>query len=864
MVVGEGEDAMRVPGDIWHQLFEHQREGVRWLWGHFQAGRGAILGDDMGLGKTMQVVALVAGLWYSDVRRARRGAVLIVAPATVVDAWVAAFHEWMAPVRVYLLHVRGRWPGSRADLLDLVYQRGGVVVTTYAQLRRHADLVCRQPWLLAVLDEGHKIRNPDSQVAQAAKNLKTPHRYILTGTPIQNRLMELWSMMDFVCPGRLGTAVAFKSGFAHPIAVASQAKASLYQIRAAFHRARALKALLHPYLLRRLRKNTALELPGREDHVLLVQPSALQCTLYDAYLSSEGFRTYQQTSQHGTLSAVHVLRRICNHPQLLRVWTPSSAEGVRGVDRRVARASRVWAGSGHVAWARGVAGASAGAFDRLEQAQARAQAPARGRAPALSFVQHRFPGAKRRTVGTGRSAAPGPRVCCGIRLTRGWWAEPAPWARAHLAGVPVPRDLRELPGHSAKVQVLGALLEAWHRAGDRVLVFAQALQVLDLLEAWMRACGWSVLRFDGTTPVGLRRAHIQTFNRADGPFLLLLTTRVGGLGLNLARANRVVLFELDWNPSADRQACGRAWRIGQTRTVQIYRLAIAGSVEEEILRYQVFKEYLSHKVLRNARHRKLLQLRSAATLLRPLQHRPPPTPADGRTMAYHGAMLDDVVVTDVPLSALQAQAGEGTGAGPGAGLGAGGEPGKALLRRLAVAAQERGGNILQELVDDPSLDGTPGFPGGPGDGDGDGDGDGVGDGAGPAPSHPERYDAWRLTQEAREQAWQAARRLRGGPAGAGGATSSTGLLHSMAAYAVAGADLGLQGPSAGQAPPQTSAAQLVQWFQIQPRRAISTQTIIQTFRHAVQPGEQEAFRRTLHRVARFDAASGCWALRDSA
>ena len=641
MVVGAGSDAIRVPGDIWHQLYDYQREGVRWLWGHFHAGTGCVLGDEMGLGKTVQVIGFVVSLWYSDVREARRGGVLVVAPATVIEHWVREFHEWGAPLRVYLLHGQGQWSGSWERLLELVVQHGGVVVTTYAQLRNQQALLCRVPWLLAVLDEGHKIRNPTTKVAQAAKRLQTPNRVILTGTPIQNKLMELWSMMDFVCPGQFGTAGAFEAGFAQPIALASQERATMYQIRAAYHRARTLKNLLRPYLLRRLRGNTALSIPGREDHVVLVEATPVQRRLYNAYLGSREFSRRHHGSEAGLIAAIHILRRICNHPQLLRVHSlriakrkapQSIAQSLQVPPRRFLPSSWDVEGRGRPGpggGGRRGGASSVGAFDFLE----RARGPRTGGRAACSparrpvfrsatkqprLCRPRSPYDSGDDGSGGDASVSGFASCYGVRLSSGRWGAPPVWARGVLVNEPFPADVRELWRTCGKFGVLKALLEEWLRTGSRALIFTQTLSALDLLEAWIRAEKWSALRIDGQTQLGRRRDYIREFNREDGPFLLLLTTRTGGLGVNLTGANRVVLFELDWNPSSDKQACARVLRIGQKAAVQIYRLVVKGSVEEEIMRYQVFKEYLSHKVLTNARHRKLLKLRSSQTLFRPL------------------------------------------------------------------------------------------------------------------------------------------------------------------------------------------------------------------------------------------------------
>jgi len=201
----------RLPGEIYSRLFEYQRIGVKWLWELHANGTGGIHSDEMGLGKTVQMISFLAGLWYSD---KWPGTVIVICPATLIKQWVQEFHRWWPVFRVVVLHSSGagaQWLSSRRgrelrDFVERVMRKGHIVITTYEGLRVYRDVLLVQQWGYAVLDEGHKIRNPDADITLCCKQLNTPHRIILSGTPIQNNLTELWSLFDFIFPGRLGVS----------------------------------------------------------------------------------------------------------------------------------------------------------------------------------------------------------------------------------------------------------------------------------------------------------------------------------------------------------------------------------------------------------------------------------------------------------------------------------------------------------------------------------------------------------------------------------------------------------------------------------------------------------------------------------
>ena len=256
---------------------------------------GGILGDEMGLGKTIQIVAFLAGLDHSKLLTRLSsyrglGPVLLVTPATVMHQWVKEFHKWWPPLRVAILHESGSHSGSRDALIKSINSSNGVLITSYSGVAQFSERLLGLDWDYVILDEGHKIRNPDAQATLVVKQFRTCHRFILSGSPMQNNLKELWSLFDFVFPGKLGTLPVFLQQFAVPITqgklttyncfyeisnryyiyVGGYANASQVQVATAYKCATVLRDTINPYLLRRMKVDVKdhLQLPNKNEQVM--------------------------------------------------------------------------------------------------------------------------------------------------------------------------------------------------------------------------------------------------------------------------------------------------------------------------------------------------------------------------------------------------------------------------------------------------------------------------------------------------------------------------------------------------------------------------------------------------------------------
>lgn len=517
------EGGFKLPGDVHPSLFDYQKTCIQWLWELHCQKVGGIIGDEMGLGKTIQVIAFLAGLQYSNLLFnpeivESRGPILIVCPATVMRQWVNEFHTWWPPMRVAILHSSGsgmmdlskeealerlniKSENSKSSrmatkIVERVERLGHVLITTYAGLRIYRNQLLPVKWSYTILDEGHKIRNPDSEISLTAKQLLTPHRLILSGTPMQNNLTELWSLFDFVFPGRLGTLPVFQAQFAVPINIGGYANATNIQVQTAYKCAVVLRDLINPYLLRRMKHDVAADLPRKSEQVLFCKLTPSQRRAYEEFIGSGEMESIF-AGKRQVLYGVDVLRKICNHPDLVnREMLQKKANYNYGTEEK-----------------------------------------------------------------------------------------------------------------SGKMKVVKALLGLWKRQGHRTLLFSQTRQMLDILEKFVKDIGGlQYRRMDGSTTIAIRQSIVDEFNTDTSIDIFLLTTRVGGLGINLTGADRVIIFDPDWNPSTDMQARERAWRLGQKREVTIYRLMMSGTIEEKIYHRQIFKQFLTNKILKDPRQRRFFKM----------------------------------------------------------------------------------------------------------------------------------------------------------------------------------------------------------------------------------------------------------------
>ncbi|XP_023562875.1 DNA excision repair protein ERCC-6-like [Octodon degus] len=512
--------------ELHNQLFEHQKEGVAFLYSLYRdRKKGGILADDMGLGKTIQIIAFLSGMFDSSLVNH----VLLIMPTNLISMWIKEFAKWTPGMRVKTFH--GPSKNERTRNLYRVQQRKGVVITTYQMLINNWQQLSSFNgeafvWDYVILDEAHKIKSSSTKSALCARAVPAHNRLLLTGTPIQNNLQELWSLFDFACQGSLlGTLRTFKMEYENPIVRAREKDATPEEKALGLKISENLMEIIKPYFLRRTKevvqrkKSSILEvrpteensggdaicempsLSRKNDLIIWVRLVPLQEEIYRKFVSLDHIKELLLETR-SPLAELGVLKKLCDHPRLL------STRACHLLQLRTAKIS-----------------AQDGNEDHSSD---------------MDDISH------------------------------------------------VTDDL--LMKESGKMMFLMDLLKRLRDEGHQTLVFSQSRQILNIIERLLRNKHFKTLRIDGTvTHLLEREKRINLFQHNKDYSVFLLTTQVGGVGLTLTAATRVVIFDPSWNPASDAQAVDRVYRIGQKENVVVYRLITCGTVEEKIYRRQVFK-----------------------------------------------------------------------------------------------------------------------------------------------------------------------------------------------------------------------------------------------------------------------------------
>ncbi len=465
---------IEVPKEFQGTLRPYQERGLAWLAFLNRFGLGGCLADDMGLGKTIQMIAL---LQHERAVRSRElvRPTLMVCPMSVAGNWRRELERFAPELKVHVQHGPDRPVG---DAFAEVARESDVVVTTYALVSRDRKWIEDVEWERVVLDEAQHIKNPPTKQATAIRSIKSRHRVALTGTPVENRLTELWSIMEFCLPGFLGPQAEFRRRFAIPI-----------ERHRDEQRGERLKRLVGPFVLRRLKTDDGVadDLPPLLESRQHVPLTPEQARLYDTVVQDMLRQVDEATGirRRGlVLSGLVRLKQICNHP----------AHYLKEVD-------------------------SAPTGERLSQ-------------------------------------------------------------------------------RSGKSMRLVELLEEVIASGDRALLFTQFRQMGHLLSTIVRQeFDLEPLFLHGGTPQGRREQMIERFQSGDSPPIFILSLKAGGVGVNLTSANHVIHYDRWWNPAVENQATDRAFRIGQTRTVNVHKMITTGTLEERIDQMIEQKTELARRII---------------------------------------------------------------------------------------------------------------------------------------------------------------------------------------------------------------------------------------------------------------------------
>uniref|UniRef100_A0A673WCD8 Excision repair cross-complementation group 6-like 2 n=1 Tax=Salmo trutta TaxID=8032 RepID=A0A673WCD8_SALTR len=546
------QSGVAVPYTINRYLRYYQKEGIQFIYDNYAQSRGCILGDDMGLGKTIQVIGFLAavlgktGTW-EDIENNRpqflrtqiptqrskpRKVFLIVAPLSVLYNWKEELETWG-----YFLTVVVHGLRKEEELARIQRGRSEIALTTYETLRLCLEQFNSIDWSAVIVDEAHKIKNPNSQITGAMKELRCLVRVGLTGTILQNNLDELWCVMDWAIPRCLGSLGNFKNMFSDPIELGQKHSVTKRALATGRRAVQALAGKLSQWFLRRTKALIREQLPKKDDRVVYCSLTSFQQTVYQAVLDTEDVTLLLRSSEKCDCQSGRSRRKCCYKV---------NARGVRVTDLYFSYLAILRKVANHVA-----------------------------------LLQSKWNTSKKQEQYVNE-------ICEKVFQKFPDFTEKCKQAAFEAMSDPM---------YSGKMKVLQRLLKHYVQRKDKVLLFSLSTKLLDVLESYCMADGLEYSRLDGNTKPRERLKIVKEFNSCPDINLCLVSTMAGGLGLNFVGANIVVLFDPTWNPANDLQAIDRAYRIGQCRDVTVFRLISLGTVEEVIYLRQVYKQQLQSSVV---------------------------------------------------------------------------------------------------------------------------------------------------------------------------------------------------------------------------------------------------------------------------
>ena len=468
------------------KLRDYQIQGLNWLISLHEHKLSGILADEMGLGKTLQTISFLGYLRYV---KKIDGPFLVIVPKSTLDNWRREFNKWTPDVNVLVLHGDKE---KRHEILQkkVLQAKFDVLVTSYEMIIREKNVLKKIAWQYLIIDEAHRIKNEQSALSKIIRLFYSKSRLLITGTPLQNNLHELWALLNFLIPDVFGDSEVFDEWFEQNNSDQDQ-EVVVQQ----------LHSVLNPFLLRRIKADVEKSLLPKIETNVYVGMTDMQIKWYKSLLEKDidavNGAVGKREGKTRLLNIVMQLRKCCNHPYL---------------------------------------------FDGAE---------------------------------------PGP---------------------------PYTTD-EHLVYNAGKMIVLDKLLKRLKEKGSRVLIFSQMSRLLDILEDYCYFREYEYCRIDGQTSHEERIEAIDEYNKPDSDkFVFLLTTRAGGLGINLVTADTVVLFDSDWNPQADLQAMDRAHRIGQKKQVYVYRFVTENAIEEKVIERAAQKLRLDQLVIQQGNGKKTANL----------------------------------------------------------------------------------------------------------------------------------------------------------------------------------------------------------------------------------------------------------------
>lgn len=529
-----------IPAPVAQWLREYQVEGASFLHELFVYQKGGLLGDDMGLGKTIQVIAFLMAAYRKTgderdkkrMRKIRRKGdkrwyprTLIICPGTLIENWKLELLRWgWWHVEVY------HGDTKEAALQSAASGRTEIIITTYTTYRINRGTLNMIEWDCVVADECHVMKERKSETARSMSGINALCRIGLTGTAIQNKYEELWTLLNWTNPGRFGPIATWKSIICEPLKIGQSHDATVYQLSKARKTAKKLvENLLPPFFLRRMKTLIADQLPKKSDRVVFCPLTPTQADAYENVLDSEVIDYIKSSSDICDCASGKKAGWCC------RMFLPRGGKWQSYVFPAISNLQKL---SNHLAT---LIPQPTDTRDKQDKD--------------LEMLQV---------------------------------AVPTQWRELYRTRTSILNYSN--PEFCGKWKVLKKLLKWWHANGDKVLVFSHSVRLLKMLQMLFNHTSYNVSYLDGAMSYEDRSKVVNDFNADSRQFVFLLSTRAGGVGLNITSANKVVVADPNWNPAYDLQAQDRAYRIGQLRDVEVFRLVSAGTIEEIVYARQIYKQ----------------------------------------------------------------------------------------------------------------------------------------------------------------------------------------------------------------------------------------------------------------------------------
>lgn len=551
-------------------LRDYQLEGYNWLKVLYENGVNGILADEMGLGKTVQCIAMMAHLVNMGVP----GPFLVVVPLSTLPNWQSEFERFAPKVPVVVYHgLNTLRPAIRRKIFKKYPIRPGVevrpvVITSYEMCIIDRAALQNFEWKYLIVDEGHRIKNTNCRLIRELRLYKNTHRLLLTGTPLQNNLSELWSLLNFLLPEIFDDLGSFEAWFDVERISEADADKKIVQEEQQKNILSMLHQILTPFMLRRLKQDVDLAIPPKKEVLVYAPMSKIQTEFYEGTVNRTIFKMIEEKNappppeldangrpiRNATKKKVNYDLMIATEKEL-DDESPKRKKTQKRIEKDEEELEK---------WVQAMVQNQESMSSSKEEKTKTAQVTIR-----LQNVMMQL------------------RKCCN---------------HPYLLEYPLTEDQEyrideELISSCGKMVLLDKMLDELKKNGHKVLIFSQMTKMLDILTDYCYLRKINYCRLDGSYSLQDRKEQMDSFNKDPEMFLFLVSTRAGGLGINLTAADTVILYDSDWNPQCDLQAQDRCHRIGQTKPVVVYRFVTANTIDQRIVERAAAKRKLEKMVI---------------------------------------------------------------------------------------------------------------------------------------------------------------------------------------------------------------------------------------------------------------------------